>query len=226
MKYAVFVAVTVFTVICEFLYCSYMGVFETKLKIKQSKKYKNEETLPYKGVSLVLIIIICAVLSFTLQMSLYRFTQTINFVKLYGLFVLVFAAAVIDSKKKIIPNLIILIGLIYRLGIYVYEIITLESVKEVLTNDLIGFGIGFGVLAVVSIITKQSIGFGDAKLFGIIGITGGSMCTFSTLFVALVVSAVISVALLLSHKKDRKGSFPFGPCIAAGYVAAIFLTSY
>lgn len=226
MKYAVFFLVSVLTIICEFLYCSYMGVFKSKIKIKENSKYKSTETLPYQGVTLVLIIIICAAVSFAVQMSLYSNTSTVNYIKLYGLFVTVLAAALIDSKKKIIPNFLILFGLVFRVAVYVYEFFTLDSMKDVIKNDLIGLAIGFGVLAVVSIVTKQSVGFGDAKLFGIIGITGGSMCTYSTLFLSLVVSAVISVVLLISHKKDRKGTFPFGPCIALGYVATIFLTSF
>lgn len=226
MKYAVFFLVSVLTIICEFLYCSYMGVFKSKIKIKENSKYKSTETLPYQGVTLVLIIIICAAVSFAVQMSLYSNTSTVNYIKLYGLFVTVLAAALIDSKKKIIPNFLILFGLVFRVAVYAYEFFTLDSMKDVIKNDLIGLAIGFGVLAVVSIVTKQSVGFGDAKLFGIIGITGGSMCTYSTLFLSLVVSAVISVVLLISHKKDRKGTFPFGPCIALGYVATIFLTSF
>ena len=226
MKYAVFFLVSVLTIICEFLYCSYMGVFKSKIKIKENSKYKSTETLPYQGVTLVLIIIICAAVSFAVQMSLYSNTSTVNYIKLYGLFVTVLAAALIDSKKKIIPNFLILFGLVFRVAVYVYEFFTLDSMKDVIKNDLIGLAIGFGVLAVVSIVTKQSVGFGDAKLFGIIGITGGSMCTYSTLFLSLVVSAVISVVLLILHKKDRKGTFPFGPCIALGYVATIFLTSF
>lgn len=226
MKYAVFFLVSVLTIICEFLYCSYMGVFRSKIKIKENSKYKSTETLPYKGVPLVLIIIVCAAVSFAVQMSLYSNTSTVNYIKLYGLFVTVLAAALVDSKKKIIPNFLILFGLVFRAAVYVYEFFTLNSMKDVIKNDLIGLAIGFGVLAVVSIVTKQSVGFGDAKLFGIIGITGGSMCTYSTLFLSLIVSAVISVVLLISHKRDRKGTFPFGPCIALGYVATIFLTSF
>lgn len=226
MKYAVFSLVSVATVICEFIYCSYMGIFSSKFKLKENQKYKNSEILPYKKGAMISIIIICAIASFFVQMSLYSNTSIINCIKLYGLFVLVLFAALIDSKKKIIPNILIIIGLLFRAVIYVYEFFALDSIKDVAKNDLSGFAIGFGALALVSVVTKQSIGFGDVKLFGIIGITGGSMCTFSTLFVSLIVSAIISVVLLVSHKMGRKGSFPFGPCIAVGYIVAILLTSY
>ena len=230
MKYAVFSAVAVVTVICEFLYCSFMGVFKSKVNIKQYGKYQNDEIVPYSGISLILIMIICAALSFAVQML---FINKINedvmvttFIKLYVLFLIVFAAAVIDSKKKIIPNALIIFGIAFRACMYVYELVRVETIKTIVTSDLIGFSIGFGLLALVSIITKQGIGFGDAKLFAVIGLIGGMYCTISTLFISLIVSSLASVFFLISHKKDRKGSFPFGPCIAIGYIITICLSIY
>ena len=227
MEYLIFAAVTLVTVALEFLYCSYIGVFETGLKIPVSSKYKNDTVVPFNGIKLILTIIICAVLSFCVQISLKsNNVSVINFIKLYGLFVMVLGASIIDLKKKIIPNMIILVGLAFRLLIYIYEIIKSENLKETITSDLIGFAIGFGILAVVSFITKQGIGFGDAKLFGVIGLVGGSFCTYSTLFASLIISALVSVILLVTGKKGKKDTIPFGPCIAIGYTLVIFLTSY
>ena len=91
---------------------------------------------------------------------------------------------------------------------------------------MIGFGVGFVFLALVSVITKGSLGFGDAKLFGIIGITTGALCTYSTLLASLLVSVIFSVVSMACKKMSRKDSFPFGPFISAGYVIAVLLTSY
>ncbi len=226
MNYLFFTALALITCAVEFLYCSHVGVFETGIKIPKSSKYKNDEITPFKGVSVILIIIVCLVLSFGLQISLSIDNSPINFVKLYGLYVLILLASVIDFKKKIIPNLIIVVGLIFRLGIYSYEIFKAEDLKSIVTNDLIGFAIGFGILAVVSIITKQGIGFGDVKLFGIIGLIGGSFCTYSTLFASLIVSAIASIILLITGKKNKKDKIPFGPCIIIGYILVLLLKSY
>ena len=227
MEYLIFVAVALLTAAVEFLYCSYVGVFETGIKIPVSSKYKNDTVVPFKGTKLILTIIVCIALSFGVQISLKsNNVSMINFVKLYGLFVMVLGASIIDLKKKIIPNAIILTGLAFRVLIYIYEIINAENLKETVTSDLIGFAIGFGILAVVSFVTKQGIGFGDAKLFGIIGLVGGSFCTYSTLFISLIISALVSVILLITGKKGKKDTIPFGPCIAIGYTLVIFLTSY
>ena len=174
-----------------------------------------------------MLIIICFACFFAAQISLYINTSIINLIKLFGLAVIVISAGIIDSKRRIIPNLLIISGLVFRIAIYIYEIAgPTDDLMTVLTNDLIGFAIGFVFLAVVSLLSKGALGFGDAKLFGIIGLVSGSFCTYSTLFVSLVISTVVSLINISRKKMGRKDAFPFGPCIAVGYMFVVFLTSY
>ena len=64
------------------------------------------------------------------------------------------------------------------------------------------------------------------QLFGVIGLVSGAFCTYSTLLLSLVISAVVSLVNIARKKMGRKDSFPFGPCIAIGYILVILLTSY
>jgi len=41
-----------------------------------------------------------------------------------------------------------------------------------------------------------------------------------------LVSAIVSVVLLILKKKGRKDSIPFGPCILVGYFIALVLSCY
>lgn len=225
MVYLLFVLIAVLSTFAICVIGSRKGIIDTgKLNI-----YKpcDEEITPFKGKSLILLIIICFVLALAIQISLYMNASIVNFIKLFGLFIIVFSAGIIDYKRRIIPNLLIIIGLIFRTGIYVYEIFFAASeLKTIMVNDLIGFVIGFVFLALVSLLSKGSLGFGDAKLFGVIGIISGSFCTYSTLLVSLVISAVFAVVSIASKKIGRKDTFAFGPCIAAGYIIAVLATSY
>ncbi len=225
MIYLLFSLIAFLSVSFVTFFSARKGVVDFGEKIKIYKPCEEEIT-PYKGGKLVLITIICFVVSAAIQISLYKNTSIINFIKLYGLFLIVFTAGVVDSKRKIIPNFLIIIGLIFRAVLYLYEIFFVENLRDILVNDLIGFAIGFVFLAVVSLISKGALGFGDAKLFGIIGITSGSFCTYSTLLLGLVISTVVSVVNMVRKKMDCKASFPFGPCIAIGYIVALLLTSY
>ncbi len=223
MEYLLFTLIAVLSTAVIILFGESYGVAD----IGVPKIYKKAENVkPFRGASLILIITVCFAFALAIQISLYKNTDTVSFAKLYGVFVIVMSAGLIDIKRRIIPNLLIICGLVFRSGIYVIEIIVSSDIKAVILNDLVGFCIGFVFLAVVSFVTRGALGFGDVKLFGIIGMTCGSFCTYSTLVVSLIVSAVVSVVSIVRKKMGRKDSFPFGPCITAGYVIAVLLTSY
>lgn len=225
MIYLMFALIALVSVCAILFICGRKGVIDTGNKLKLYKPCE-EDIVPYRGKNVILITMICFAVALAVQISLYKNTVTINFVKLYGLLLIVLSAGIIDAKRRIIPNVLVLAGLIFRLLIYIYEFVYVDAIKDVIINDLIGFAIGFVLLALVSLVSKGSLGFGDAKLFGVIGITAGSFCTYSTLLVSLVISTVVSVVNIARKKMGRKDSFPFGPCIAAGYVIVVLLTSY
>lgn len=225
MIYLLFLLIAALAALAVIYIGSLKGVVDTgKLNI-----YKpcEEDITPYKGKSLILLIMICFACFLAIQISLYKNTSVINAVKLFGLAFIVINAGVIDAKRKIIPNVLIIAGLLFRAGIYVYEFFCFaDSLKTIALNDLFGVAIGFIFLAAISLLSKGALGFGDAKLFGIIGLISGSFCTYSTLLVSLVLSTVVSVTNIARKKMGRKDSFPFGPCIAAGYILVVLLTSY
>ena len=225
MIYLLFAAIAVVSTIAIIVFSAQMGTIDLGERIKLYKK-TNEDIVPFSGTKLILITIICFVVATILQISLYKNTTTVSFVKLYVLFIIVTSAAIIDYKRRIIPNMLVVAGLVFRVGVYAYEIFSKSDIKNILINDGLGLVVGFGILAVVSLLTKGSVGFGDAKLFGVIGIIGGSFCTYSTLLVSLVVSTIVSLVGLARKKIGRKDSIPFGPCIAAGYIITLLLTSY
>lgn len=224
MIYLLFIVISIISTILIGVFSAKQGVVDFGEKVKLYKPC--DEIVPYRGKSLILITIICFAVSLAVQISLYKNTELISFLKLYVLFVLITAAAIVDSKRRIIPNLIIIIGLSFRVLLYVYEILTVDNIKDIFVNDLIGFGIGFVLLAIVSLLSKGSLGFGDVKLFGVIGLVSGAFCTYSTLLASLIVSLVFSLVSLARKKMGRKDSFPFGPCIAIGYVISVLLSSY
>ncbi len=225
MIYLLFGLIALLATIAVIYVGSLKGVVETG--IFNIYKPCEEKITPFKGKSLILLTMICFVFALATQISLYKNTSVINFIKLFSLYVIIFCAGVIDSKRRIIPNILIIIGLVFRAGIYVYEGIFMTSeLKTIVFNDLIGFVIGFVLLAFVSLISKGALGFGDAKLFGVIGLMSGSYCTYSTLLLSLIISAVVSIINIARKKMRRKDAFPFGPCIAAGYIIVVLLTSY
>lgn len=226
MIYLLFTAVAVLSALAVYIYCSFEGVFSPIYKKLPLKQQTEEATAPFsEGLSLIIATTVIPVL-LLVQTVLYKNTQTVAFIKLYVLLVIVISAGIIDFKKKIIPNLLVCFGLLFWVGITVYDVVNASERKALFTSELLGFALGFGLLAVVSLITKGAIGFGDVKLFGIIGLIGGAFCTYSTLLVSLIVSVVVAMIGLITKKIGRKDSIPFGPCITVGYLIVLFLGSY
>lgn len=171
------------------------------------------------------VMIICMMVS-TL-MIIPNISNLVNYTKLILLLGLVATAAIIDLKKKIIPNELILVGIVIRVLLYIVEYFVFNDVFFAqLKSDVFGFIIGVGVFLISAIVSKGAVGFGDVKLFGVIGIFSGALCTYSTMMCCLVASAIVSIFLLIVKKKNRKDTIPFGPCIFIGYLISILLSNY
>lgn len=225
MIYVMFLLIAIVSTCAIGFYCNYEGVFESIIPNFPKKKI-SDDMKPYskKVVSIILTVIFA--LTFLAQVSLHKNAENVGFIKLFVLLLIVFCAGVIDFKRKIIPNILILFGLMFWVGITFFEIFNSDNFKGIMISELIGFAVGFGLLAVVSLITKGAMGFGDVKLFGVIGLIGGAFCTYSTLLVSLIVSVIVSVIGMIRKKIGRKDAIPFGPCIAVGYLIVLFLASY
>lgn len=195
-------------------------------EIKNLLKFNDSEKSNGEKVYFALTITTCLIISYIVQVFIYKNTEILSFAKLCILYAIVVSAALVDYKLKIIPNYLVLTGLGARAIIYVFEMFFSSDLKQIIISDLIGLALGFGIFAIVSIITKQALGFGDAKLFAVVGLTLGSFGTYSVMFTSVLVSAVISIALLIFKKRGRKDSIPFGPCIYIGYILTLLLGSY
>lgn len=150
-----------------------------------------------------------------------------NYAKMVVLTLVIATAGAVDLKTKRIPNFLILTGLVIRVLIYVYELLYCsEDFLSIFKNDMIGFACGFGILFLAAIISRGSVGFGDVKLFAVIGLLGGAILTYSTLLLALILNTVFSLLIIIVKKKDRKTAVPFGPSIFAGYIIALCLSSF
>jgi leader peptidase (prepilin peptidase)/N-methyltransferase len=119
-----------------------------------------------------------------------------------------------DIKMKIIPNNLVISGII--LG----TIMVFLNNHISIISALLGCTICGGLIAIISFITRGSIGMGDAKLFACIGIFLGLHMTLGILIVATILSGLIGLYLLIFKKADRKTLLPFAPYI---FAATIFM---
>lgn len=133
--------------------------------------------------------------------------------------------AFIDYRKHIIQNKVLLSLLILRIVIAIVEVFCdVKSAKlESLSCLIAGVGI-LAILCVMRLIVRDGIGFGDIKLFVIIGLYLGVRGAIPTIFLSFVVSFFISIFMLATKKKNKKDYLAFAPSILIGtLLSTIFI---
>ena len=131
-----------------------------------------------------------------------------------------FCLSLVDFESQIIPNGTLLIA---ALAWAAAEPFLFESWAKTIGHLATGV-ILFGGLLLVSlvmdrILKRDSLGGGDIKLFGVVGLYLGLL---PGMF-ALIVSCVLGLAVNLPRQHGDSEPFPFGPWIAVGTAIMLFV---
>jgi leader peptidase (prepilin peptidase)/N-methyltransferase len=121
-----------------------------------------------------------------------------------------------DIHYMIIPDKI----LIWFAGIFL-----LERIIWPLTpwwDSLLGAVTGFILLLVIALVSKGGMGFGDVKLYALLGLVLGFKLVLLSFFLSTLYGAVLGGLALLFKIVKRRQPIPFGPFIAAGTLTAYY----
>ncbi len=216
--------------IITFILCI-VGMFALIREIDKNKElYLSNADGEKKRLLSTKSIIYCVILIiFTVAISVYiALTQNENSIwediKYLALLTILWPIAYTDFKTYRIPNLFIVIGLIYRIIILVIEVL---FKYDLVWTQLLSEGIAAAALLIASglcaVCVKNSIGFGDIKLFVVMGLMLGLERIWGAVFLSLIISFFIAAYLLITKKKNRKDAIPFGPSIVLGTYLSICL---
>lgn len=187
------------------------------LKVSKQKE-QSKVTVKECFILLFSVILTC----FVGIMARKKTENIAEFTKVITLYQVLFCAAVIDAKKKIIPNLLIGFGACMRFICYVVEIFWLKlEWREQLISDCFGILAGAGILLLAYLFSKKSVGLGDVKLFGVIGCYMGFSSTYTILFLSILCSAFAAIYLVCIRKKKRDYSIAFAPFVLVGYIITV-----
>ena len=130
--------------------------------------------------------------------------------------------AFIDIDHRIIPDIISLPGI--PLGFLSSFI--LPQLKW--SDSLIGIAAGGGSLLAIAwgyqlFTGKDGMGGGDIKLLAMIGAFLGWKGVLFTIMASSLVGSLVGLLVMLRSAKDMKMALPFGPFLAMGAIAYIFL---
>ena len=125
--------------------------------------------------------------------------------------------AVIDIRHHLLPNVLTLTG---------YPIVMVLLAPPAFVDDnwgawtraVMASMLTLAIFTAMAVLASGSFGMGDAKLAGVLAMPLACtswMHTVVAMAGAFVLSALVSVALLLSHRATRHSLIPFGPFLIA-----------
>ncbi len=142
-------------------------------------------------------------------------------IKFLLLLSVLYLMAIIDFREKIIPNELVLFLIAFRLLLIPFESYYL-TFSKVFPPSLFGLLIGGGLIFLAMILSKNSIGAGDAKMFAVLGFYIGGLGIVAVLFYTFVFSAITSILLILVRRLSLKDTIPLAPFTLLGTLVYIF----
>lgn len=104
-------------------------------------------------------------------------------------------------------------GVIF-IGVLAYNMLPVKSY-------IYGGILGGGFLALIILITKGGMGWGDAEICLMSGLFLGFKLTILMLFLSFIIGSIAGIVLILLGKKSKKDYIPFGPYIALSAILCV-----
>lgn len=147
---------------------------------------------------------------------------------------LLIVIAMIDYRHMIIPNGLVIAGLIVGAGKLTASIFTDAFDAHILTGMPAGWplylvGLAAGALPLLLIalfcglaLKKEAIGGGDIKLMAFAGLIIGWVLVIPAYLIGIITGALAGAILMAAGKKKRGDEIPFGPFLCFGILVSIF----
>lgn len=88
-------------------------------------------------------------------------------------------------------------------------------------NALLGGAVGFGLFLLLAIVGRGSMGAGDVKLAGVIGLMIGYPGVLTALILGVIFGGVAALILLLSKRASRKSKMAYAPYLSLGALVSL-----
>lgn len=188
------------------------------------KQYKYKFKPNYILMLINAVIYVALVYRYGIQDT---FIGNLNLIKYALLTPMLLSAFVIDYRLQIIPNRLNLA--MFEVGIviaFLYGISNVAITIDLLLGMLLGAGIFLAITVIGSLIYgKETLGLGDVKLMGALGLFFGWLNMILISVMAFLFAAVVSIVILIAKRKKFNEYIPFGPFIVAASMIPIFIST-
>jgi len=163
--------------------------------------------------------------AFTAIMSLaiaYHFGPTWQCVLALAFTWALVALTFIDFDTMLLPDSIVLPVL--WLGIIANINVLYTDLTSAVIGAIVGYMSLWSIYWLFKIITgKEGMGYGDFKLFALIGAWLGWQALPVTILLSSLIGAIVGISIMVVRGQDKNIAIPFGPYLAlAGWVAMIW----
>jgi len=131
--------------------------------------------------------------------------------------ILLIASALTDIQGKLIPNAVIIVGII--LGFVALGIN--PSLKPV--EGLLGLLVLGSCFIALALITQEGLGMGDAKLIACMGLFIGLWEGLAAVLFATAFSGILGLGLIVIKGEGKKTTIPFAPFLLAGTMVVLLM---
>ena len=140
------------------------------------------------------------------------------------------AISVIDLERTIIPDKLIIPGVILAFAVAPFGPVGEDrGLGETFVSIAAGGAVGVSAMLIIYLgaflVYKSSIGFGfgDVKLGLLIGLVVGFPEVVVSLYFAFLSGGIVAAMLVLTRLKGRRDAIPYGPFLAIGAIAILLV---
>ena len=138
--------------------------------------------------------------------------------------------SIIDIEYQIIPDELIVTGLGVGIILIIYNLFGSVSFYKDSEwySPILGAVLVSGILYIVSKLaskiykTEDTIGLGDVKLFGVLGLILGYKRVLVAFLLAVLFGGIYGIVVILIDKNNRKKLVPFAPFISLASIIVVF----
>ncbi len=134
---------------------------------------------------------------------------SLNLLKGFLLVSLLLVVTVIDLREQVIPDQLIVFGLVTGILFLFIPGLTPGPVQA-----LTGILTGGGLFLLIAVLSGGAMGGGDIKLMAVLGLWLGWRQILLVSFFAFILGAAVSLGLIVLGRKNKKDYISFGPFIA------------
>lgn len=188
-------------------------------------RFKKEFIPHYRLMTLMFILYVILLYACGLDKTWHSLIKISSY---FILMPMLICAFIIDWKKQIIPNRLVLT--IFETGLVVtfFEGIFSPTGMTFALNRLEGMVCGAGIFFIITLVGgfiagKDAMGLGDVKLMGALGLFFGMRNIIIISILSFLIGAIASIFVIIAKIKKVDEYLPFGPFIVVATIIAMLI---